>query len=477
MIITIQFSFIDLRRMLQTDSLLNKPFWISPTPYKEFVRGIGSISPRTKGGIKNWIGESHICKITRGLKFNAILIDSKNKQTTLNCKNISSHIFSDGKITYKYEFLFKIDLLAPNKKINLNELITIAKSVLNSQVAIFNSDYKYTDTLFKDFHEKLLNLHILTTTKNSFIKKTNKNLIKFCPPQFFFSLNNDESFSSTSKKSIPIFQTHNLPFKICAWWERLYNTPYKFWVVEHNHKAAQGHKPNSKKSHDFKRVLRISLLRYYIEHEKIKYILANLDEFNIEPHSHKSDIIQGYLNDSIKNISTNNNTIRNKIGINDFDEVLKEIYSSFNFSEILSLSEKISELNFRPQVEKKVINYIKNIHMTQNIVKSNNSQIQIVQNSEIGGNLVQETHNNEIEWDYESLAIELEKLVNSLKLSANSDENYKDISLAIQAKDAAQEKNREKIITSLKNAGKWILDTAKDIGVALVVNIIESKTK
>jgi hypothetical protein len=78
-------------------------------------------------------------------------------------------------------------------------------------------------------------------------------------------------------------------------------------------------------------------------------------------------------------------------------------------------------------------------------------------------------------FDFELLSSELEKLKNALKDKAEQPEEFTILSNIASAEKASREKNYGKVVEYLKIGGKWVFDTAKDIGVSVVAEIINKQ--
>jgi hypothetical protein len=79
--------------------------------------------------------------------------------------------------------------------------------------------------------------------------------------------------------------------------------------------------------------------------------------------------------------------------------------------------------------------------------------------------------------DFDSLSQELKKLKDSLKSNAESPIEFKAIGEVAEAENAAKKKDGNKVIQHLLNGGKWVLNTAKDIGVEVVAELINRQMK
>jgi len=77
--------------------------------------------------------------------------------------------------------------------------------------------------------------------------------------------------------------------------------------------------------------------------------------------------------------------------------------------------------------------------------------------------------------DFEKLHKQLGKLKAKLATIACSSEEFKAISEVAEAEEASKQKDGNKVVKHLKDAGKWVFDTAKDIGVEVVAELIKKQ--
>jgi len=74
--------------------------------------------------------------------------------------------------------------------------------------------------------------------------------------------------------------------------------------------------------------------------------------------------------------------------------------------------------------------------------------------------------------NFELLSKELKKLKKNLKDKANSSKEFGALSEVAKAQTAAKDENGNKVVQHLLNGGKWVFNTAKDIGVSVVAELI-----
>lgn len=107
----------------------------------------------------------------------------------------------------------------------------------------------------------------------------------------------------------------------------------------------------------------------------------------------------------------------------------------------------------------------------------NNSQVGAIgENSSSNKNTFNQKNYSPIDnLDFNSLEIELKKLLCTMKKNAKSAEDYTAIADIIKAEEETQKKNYNGVVEHLLKGGKWVLDTAKDIGVTIVSEIISKQ--
>jgi hypothetical protein len=107
----------------------------------------------------------------------------------------------------------------------------------------------------------------------------------------------------------------------------------------------------------------------------------------------------------------------------------------------------------------------------------NNSQIGAVGSNATSSNnsFQQINHNVPENLDYDKLHSQLIQLRENLATQAKSPEEFRAIGEVAEAELASKEKDGNKVINHLKDAGKWVFNTAKDIGVDIVTELIKKQ--
>lgn len=231
----------------------------------------------------------------------------------------------------------------------------------------------------------------------------------------------------------------------------------------------------------FERELRISFLRFHSEFESLKIVFKAIsdDKIKVDFNSSQSHILQKYLNRAISTIlkSELNTTCNKAQGLVDY---FRNMFSQFQPGELSLLKSKLHDIKFRPQIERKTLNFIIN-HIEKNEMKitqtNNNSQVINQENSGSGSNHFEFNSNssvNEINFKAINDEVALLRLYyqNNQPVLENIELNNHLVGLG----DAAENENENDFLNHLKNCGKWILDTGTKIAIPLIVELIKRQT-
>ena len=165
---------------------------------------------------------------------------------------------------------------------------------------------------------------------------------------------------------------------------------------------------------------------------------------------------------------------RDPIIIGDFDEEFNHFGNvEFPISEIAKGNIPVDKLHYFEELFHYQINEL--IMGDKNVFK--NSQIGAVgSNATSSNNTFQQINYNVPEdLDFEQLNGQLGQLKENLTTKAKTPEEFQAIAEVAQAEIAAKEKDGNKVVGHLKSAGKWVFDTAKDIGVDIVTELIKKQ--
>ncbi len=361
MIAILQFSLTDIRKFTEkSNALLPKPFWLSPTPFREFIRGIGPVIPRYRGGMDNWINEKYICKIHKG-----ILVE-KNKATENHDEPIRffcrhKHIYSDGICLTKYEFVFEVEAL--REGVTAEDIL---HSIFQAKVRIINKNYEYEPATMGRIFAPLLNLHILLSTRNTSLDENFKGYIIQNTPQVFIYLRPHERLEFSGKQPVTTIKIpESYPFSISTWEQRLGNNPVKMWMCAYRDgvNGDLSTDRNTSAIEDFRRKIRISLFRYYCEQQSLRSVLLSIKQglINVGVFSEQSNELQSYFKRVLDNLKRENYRFKDHLEGEDWIASACDDYLRYSESELMELEREIKKSRFRPQIEGLIMNHIQGL--------------------------------------------------------------------------------------------------------------------
>jgi hypothetical protein len=68
MFVSVQFPLADLRPFLEQTGRLDSPPWPLAEPARHFVRSLGGVRSRRRGGVSEWVGEDVYCNVRKGVQ-------------------------------------------------------------------------------------------------------------------------------------------------------------------------------------------------------------------------------------------------------------------------------------------------------------------------------------------------------------------------------------------------------------------------
>lgn len=467
MILFLQFTITDSRVFSLIDlGQLTKPRWPSPTPFREFVRGTGSIVERSKKGLDTWVGENFICKIKSGMRFS----DDNHFSNGVLVKNISKHLYANEHyILTKYEMVFDVKLPIGKNLLGYELLKTLVDELLLAKVKIrFNG--KDEDVNISDLPEALIEFHYQNTTKTDVsITGLGKNHILKCTPQLYFYLENNEKSVKLGKNYNQIAEIPGFAMLFGAWHNHK-NNPFRIWV----------HQRNSK-SHRFSknRETRMMIMRLHSEYECLNNIFLAISQgiINVAARSSISDELQDYFNVAIRRFLYDSADLGYNLWSKKYFDYFNKIYAKASPGELDIIRKKINTFNFRINIDHKTIEFLTQNYTVNKYENHNSTIISQGDNNQVSNNHVTQNINSEIApIDFENLVIELQAAINRAQSEATGTAEIKEILALSEAHDAAVQKDQSKVLTALKSCGKFALDIANKMTASILVELLKNPT-
>lgn len=105
MFISLVFPFTDLRYFLiEEGGRLPRPSWPLPEPHREFIRGIGSVIPRPRGGVSDFPGEHYVCRATKLVDFiSSPLFRVSARESPIRGRVLYQRLAHDGGVLARLE--------------------------------------------------------------------------------------------------------------------------------------------------------------------------------------------------------------------------------------------------------------------------------------------------------------------------------------------------------------------------------------
>jgi hypothetical protein len=137
MLLTLQVPLADLRPFVSTPTgRLTKPHWLNPVIGEEFVRGVGPVCARRRGGIRPWPGEDNYVDASSLVRFRvplATLAGESGHRALRSFQPVFRRLFSNGEAVTRYE-LGLANL--KREKIGRNATICLRRELLGLNVMV-----------------------------------------------------------------------------------------------------------------------------------------------------------------------------------------------------------------------------------------------------------------------------------------------------------------------------------------------------
>lgn len=503
MLLTVQFPISDSRPFLtEPTGRLGIPTWQTAV-YEgvDFVRSFGQINQRRLRGLNNWVGENYVCFAKRAVRFTDAKLSraggknwkAGNTPRVGFWRNIQSKVafrrfYSDGYATNKFELgistrkFSELSFTADDLKTFITDCLD-----LRLKIAKHNEVFRLIET-----GKHLANFYAEKSTEKNFLKneKLENWWVESRPPICFLTLHGKEDVLAALKPER--IESVSAEKNFALYFSKFHleaGNDIGLWVILMDKGCA----------YQEVRGLRIALLRLYAERECVRSILRNVGRNKI------------VIEEKIKNPVTDQDKRKNEASdifqkywasaygkIGDFEKAAKhligEIETVQEEDEITRLSRTVED-RILPGDRQNIIKGLDNIRPNhrRNIEKFINTNIErqimtekhVEKEIHVGEHAVNAAYVEKVEGDFmqgsqkfeavdiAQLAGELGKLREELDKRKSETDHYIDIGKVAEAEKAAKEGDESKVWSSLKTAGKWVLDTATDIGVKVAVDAIK----
>ena len=469
MVIFLQYTVTDLRSFTEhRDSQLGKPQWPSPQPFREFVRGTGSIIERKMKGQSSWVGENFICHITKGIKFDSKIVLNNG----LHIRNLSNHMYANENfVLTKYEFVFHTKATSKQGVMDYGTIKGITDALLESKLRV-KSATGYEELKTLQLSKKLLNFHYENSTITSIKKEQiGSDHLLSCIPQIYIYLTPNERIRGLESNFTHIATIHDAG-ELYGSWHNHKNNPIRIWI--HDRKLSF---TNIGKN----RELRMSVMRLHSEYECLKNVFSAISSgrIRVEARSPASNALQQYFNKAIHTYLSDEAIFDSSGNVHKFSNYFSKVFDKAQPGELENLKSRIKSFNFRPNIEIKTAQFITNhIEHMNNKFENNNSTVfsQGDNNTVQNNNAQQNFAVTSADTDFSKLLEELAVVLENAQKEATTTEQRKAVLALSEAEDAAKNKDSKGVISALQVGGKWVADLASKLTAGVLVELIKQNT-
>jgi hypothetical protein len=492
MFVLVQLPFADARCFVARAERLLKPPWPLVEPDRDFVRAVGQVRERRRGGVTPWVGEEVYCDARRALR-----IEPDDRVGRRGRCRFRRYL-SDGKALTRIEVGISLRSIPSH-----GGLAHLPGAIHSSQPQTTHGDAPGT---VPELLARALSLSFRTPAPEGSV---NGNLFGLRAPLARHLLRSttrllaDEPFHEEAwwlqptpplvigecrahegltpprgAHRVPIAEEHGI--SLYTFTVALSNTTAKIWLLSTDRSA----------SRDTLRRLRIHLLRFHADRMTLRHILRLLALGRLDTNrgSEAFDRLQHYLLATFRGLD-----LRRSHGFTQ-ETILDAAYSADAFvsdSERNTILDQLKEarLNILRNVERGLSRDSPAISLpTYNIVNMNvdgsvfyrdqynvtgqagavgpNARVDSARFEQIWHGLADELDLDRLRGELESLSQEL----SARRLTTADDRAILDIA---QAAHAAEQGDGPGMLVYLARTGQWVLSTAKDIGVDLVAAVMK----
>lgn len=291
MFLLIEHPLIDMRAFLKSSGRLVKPTLPLATPGVDFIRATGVVKRRARGGVDEWAGENIYVDATQALRF-------KNRLGRVRCsasdgvygllRCSTRRFYSDG-IVGRFQVGIKFELDRKSVSCGGNDGVGILQNILTLPIRITVSGAVASSTI-SSAGKQLAKRYMVTTTHKDFLGKSSlENWWVACGTPLVMIHDPLNGMVPRNRKHISGFGNISL---FHAWVE-IGQTLCSVWFIS-------GAGTDTETS----RRLRIHLSCIHSEREGLRIVLSQVlnNRFDLENNPDCSDLVQQYLNDSLRSI-------------------------------------------------------------------------------------------------------------------------------------------------------------------------------
>ncbi len=462
MLITIHYPIADLRHLGdEPTGRLDRPGWPFPLEGKQYVRFLGAIMHRPRGGLNGW-GEDSFCVADRGIRF--VGLGPFKNGSTLRRHFAFRRLYFDGRLAARFEVGLALTNAGPAQEpISLDAEATtkFIEDFLATPLSISDAFGKRTLCDVASAVDPLRCLYYRATTKKSAVasRPSPSWWVEAGRPVLYLERLEGEAieFPYRGRPGPPLRAEFGLAIQYRE--VSLKKARFPMWVATL--------KPGFDRT--VARHLRLSLVRLHEEYECLGLLLDNLTSARI---SGDSKVFTDCLLESFVRIGKSESTTRKLAGkdreLADLSLAVSDAIDPGRRDSILESLEK-ADPSLRSRADAL---YSRKGDIVNNFNLQNSSDVQV--NVDNQGTISKTNVTTIDNINLTELSGELEKLQSHLATLPDGPEKKEATEDLAAAKAASDSNNRSKILEALKRSGTWLLGVAKDVGVPIAIIAIKA---
>ncbi|MGL9622073.1 hypothetical protein QRQ56_29225 [Bradyrhizobium sp. U531] len=350
MLFVFQIPISDFRFFARNEKRSRRPDWLVPQADNEFLRCFGMLRERPLGGINGWVGEGVICRARNALTFPEGISGTVFGKQKTRVWQVQKQFFHDGKFTGKLEVRLKLGRAAGSSF--EQPFHVLVDEILSRPVRIPHFDAQgqlYLPTCGIHLAEKFRRSTVegklyeedspfIAAGRSAIFIQNQRGNVRNVPPfAKEFSLPLD--YESTARGFV---RNRGPRVRLFYWRQRSWERDVPVFLCLHPAALA-----------DFARQLRIYMLRLWTELECLASCLRLCTWGNVrpEPRGPQSQLLQQYLDTTLKRIKRLENQAAKIIGTDAY-EIGLSAFETFRPSDINRLLSAMEDLDFRYNISR-----------------------------------------------------------------------------------------------------------------------------
>ncbi len=459
MLLTIQYPLADARGFVVEQTRVERPNWTSPTIEKNFVRFLGFVDKRPRGGLIGW-GEDVFCWANHGIQYGEAAFQSA---APLRKKGVFRRFYFDGLAVARFE----VGIAVSGSPFDLDRAKTeeLVNGFLSTELRVSDALGKRSATPLAGASQALRTLYYRATIRKKLVADNplpDWSVDAGAPIVFVERLEREKvDIPYRSRAGPPLRPEFGIAIELC--WIPVGKSRLAAWFMTLSPDFDRG----------AARHLRLSLLRLHAEYECLGLIFNSLRPGRIAVDGDTAALAR-YLGEAYSRVKRSESTARLLAGddrqLADMALAVSDAIVPGERDRILSQIESTTtSINARTSAllsSKEMVNVYMNDFRGANIGGVSTGSGAINQ----GVNNFQPTFLQGE--DLAALAKELGALRERVAALPDGPDKQQAVAAVAEAEDGAAKNDKQQIWTAFCKGGAWLLNVAKDLALPIATHAI-----